>query len=61
MASEPKMTCNATFNRDVPMNITAVNNPHMNRYAAIAVALVGVAHPNFGKTISATTENQNKP
>ena len=27
----------------------------------MAVALEAVAHPNFGRTISATSENQNKP
>ena len=61
IVSVANTTCKARLSRNVPMNITAVNNPHMARYAAIAVSLEAAAHPNFATTISVTSESQNRP
>src|SRR2546429_72918 len=49
MVSEPKTTCPATCKRSVPTNITAVNKPHIARYAAIAVSLDAAPPPNLPK------------
>ena len=38
---EPKTTCKARLIENVPINITAVNTPHMARYAPIAVSFEG--------------------
>jgi hypothetical protein len=46
------------FHRDY---ITAVNKPHMARYAAIAVSLDAAPQPSFVSTISVTSDNQNRP
>ena len=61
MVSDPNTTCPATCSRIVPTNMTAVNKPHMKRYAAMAVSLVGVPHPNFARIMSVTSDSQNKP
>ncbi len=51
----------ARFRRSVPMNMTPVNNPHIARYAAIAVSSDFAPHPSLVKTIIVTNESQNKP
>ena len=61
IVNEPKTIWPAMCKRNVPMNITAVNTPHMARYAAMAVSLEGGAQPNFARMISVTRENQKNP
>jgi len=54
---EPKTTCKARLIENVPINITAVNNPHIARYAAMEVSFEAGLHPIFGRTISTTSES----
>ena len=57
----PKTTCNARFSSNVPTNMTAVNNPHIARYAAIAVSFEAAPQPTFVRIIIVTSESQNSP
>ena len=52
IVNEPKTIWPAMCKRNVPMNITAVNTPHMARYAAMAVSLEGGAQPNFARMLA---------
>ena len=56
--------CRARFALSVPKNIAKVNNPHMKKYAAIAVS-VGALNPEksalLGKTRRSTRDHQKSP
>lgn len=59
--NDPKTTCKALLALKVPMNIPKVNNPHMNRYADISIALGASPIPNFGAISMNTKVSQNAP
>ncbi len=56
--------CKARFVLSVPKNIVKVNNPHMKKYAAIAVSVGAVSPVNIellGKTRRSTSDHQKSP
>jgi len=64
-----KTNCRARFALKVPKNIENVNNPHMKKYAAMAVEdaacrgeIVETSQiSSFGSTNRSTNDHQNKP
>lgn len=64
-----KTNCRARFALRVPKNIENVNNPHMKKYAAMAVEDVACRGEvvetsqisSFGNTNRSTNDHQNKP
>lgn len=57
----PNTNCKEFVNLNVAMNIPNVNNPHMNKYAAMAIEDGGSASPNFGSNNIPAKDNQKKP